>query len=82
MAGRYLAVDAIDAETIKQAKEIFASYKEHGVITGGGRSHSRKQPLLYGTDRRTDRDPGRLVQFAQKTYEAGGRLYSRREFTW
>ncbi len=32
---RYLAVDAIDAETIKQAKEIFARYTDHGVIAGG-----------------------------------------------
>lgn len=32
---RYLAVDAIDAETIKKAKDIFERYRRNGVITGG-----------------------------------------------
>lgn len=32
---RYLAVDEIDAETIKAAREIFDRYRDNGVITGG-----------------------------------------------
>lgn len=32
---RYLAVESIDAETIKRAKDIFSRYRKSGVITGG-----------------------------------------------
>ena len=32
---RYLAVDEVDAETIKAAREIFEGYRDNGVITGG-----------------------------------------------
>ena len=32
---RYLAVDEIDAETIKAAREIFDRHRDNGVITGG-----------------------------------------------
>ncbi len=32
---RFMAVEAIDAEALNTAKEIFARYRESGVITGG-----------------------------------------------